>query len=168
MNEHSFVRSIHRYLPPEVFRVENPRYLYGRRTRRDVCADLQGYCSSSTSMSKPLPKTRRHADASFHCPNCKSNGSSVSTAQLPPRLIIGVENTAVILFRDFAQNISRMHYLEQNITRQDVANWIYSTTHSGRTHGRKASHQPVKNLRRIWDQKKVEMRFTQVEAAKAT
>ena len=63
-------------------------------------------------------------------------------------LVIGVENTAVILMRDFAQNISKLQYVEQNITRQDVANWIFSKTHSGRTHERtpKARTKSTKNM----------------------
>lgn len=49
-------------------------------------------------------------------------------------LIIGVGDTAIILPSDFSANISKLKYIEQNLSRQAVAEWIYSTTHSGRAH----------------------------------
>lgn len=49
-------------------------------------------------------------------------------------LIIGVGDTAIILPSDFSANISKLKYIEQNVSRQAVAEWIYSTTHSGRAH----------------------------------
>ena len=47
-------------------------------------------------------------------------------------LVIGVNDTAIILERDFLTNISKMQYIEQNVSRQDVAEYIYKVTHSGR------------------------------------
>jgi len=49
-------------------------------------------------------------------------------------LVVGVEDTAVIIPRDFSTNISKLKYIEQSISRKDVAEWIYQTTHSGRAH----------------------------------
>jgi len=46
-------------------------------------------------------------------------------------LVLGVANTAIILERDFSTNISKLQYIEQNISRQSVADWIYSITHAG-------------------------------------
>ena len=47
-------------------------------------------------------------------------------------LVLGVADTALILERDFSTNISKLQYIEQNVTRQEVAQYIYSVTHSGR------------------------------------
>jgi len=46
-------------------------------------------------------------------------------------LVLGVANTAIILERDFSTNISKLQYIEQNISRRSVADWIYSITHAG-------------------------------------
>jgi len=48
-------------------------------------------------------------------------------------LIIGAENTGIILVSDFSTNISKMKYIEQAITRKDIAEWIYFKTCRGDT-----------------------------------
>jgi hypothetical protein len=54
------------------------------------------------------------------------NGPSVSA------LVIGVEESALILVGDFSANISRMRFLEHRVSRQEVATWIYNVTVLGR------------------------------------
>ena len=135
MNEHSFVRSIHRYLPPEVFSWKIHDTYTGGVPDAMYCGPA-GLLFVEYKYVKTLPKKDdtliRHSLSELQIQWLERVSGPATAA-----LVIGVENTAVILMRDFAQNISRMHYLEQNITRQDVAEWIYSTTHSGRTNERR-------------------------------
>jgi hypothetical protein len=67
-------------------------------------------------------------------------------------LVIGIEQTALIIPSDFSTNISKLQYIEQNISRQDVAQWIYEVTHSGRAEHEQrtppSSKKPTKNLGR--------------------
>ena len=48
-------------------------------------------------------------------------------------LVLGVADTAIILERDFSTNISKLQYIEENITRKAVADYIYKVTHVGKT-----------------------------------
>ena len=47
-------------------------------------------------------------------------------------LIIGVNDTAIIIPSDFANNISKLRVEAEGISRKDVANWIYQVTVLGR------------------------------------
>ena len=47
-------------------------------------------------------------------------------------LIIGVNDTAIIIPSDFSTNISRMRFQEEGVSRKDVAAWIYEVTVLGR------------------------------------
>ena len=47
-------------------------------------------------------------------------------------LILGIEDTALIIVDDFSANICKSKYVEQNIPWKQVADWIYHVTHSGR------------------------------------
>lgn len=46
-------------------------------------------------------------------------------------LIIGAENTGIILVSDFSANISKMNYIEHAISRKGIAKWIYEQTCRG-------------------------------------
>ena len=147
MNEHSFVRSIHRYLPPEVYAWKIHDTYTGGVPDAMYCGPA-GLLFVEYKYVPALPKRDdtliRHSLSELQIQWLERVSGPATAA-----LVIGVENTAVILMRDFAQNISRMHYLEQNITRQDVAEWIYSTTHSGRTNERtppSSRKKPAKNM----------------------
>lgn len=50
----------------------------------------------------------------------------------PVALILGFEDTALIIVDDFAANIYKYRYVEQSVPRKQVAEWIYNQTHSGR------------------------------------
>jgi hypothetical protein len=50
----------------------------------------------------------------------------------PVALILGCEDTALIIVDDFSANICKSTYVEQSIPRRQVAQWIYDVTHSGR------------------------------------
>jgi len=44
-------------------------------------------------------------------------------------LIIGVEDTCIILVDDFSANICKTRYIEEKQSRKEAANFIYQTTH---------------------------------------
>lgn len=52
-------------------------------------------------------------------------------------LVLGCEDSALIIVDDFAANIYKSKYVEQSIPRRQVAQWIYDQTHSGRAHNEK-------------------------------
>ena len=87
---------------------------------------------------KSLPKRDdtiiRHSLSALQCAWLERMKHSTAVA-----LVIGIEDTAIILERDFSANISKLKYIEQNLSRQAVAEWIYSTTHSGRAHEKRST-----------------------------
>jgi hypothetical protein len=46
-------------------------------------------------------------------------------------LVIGVANSAIILDCEYSTNISKLNYIEQSVSRRDVAAYIHNETHSG-------------------------------------
>ena len=130
MNEHSFVKSIHRYLHPDVHKWKIHDTFTGG------VPDAM-YCGSKSLLFveykyvKELPKR----DTTF-LPHSLSplqaqwleriNGPSTAA------LIIGVNDTAIIIPSDFSTNISRMRFQEEGVSRKDVAAWIYEVTVLGR------------------------------------
>lgn len=81
---------------------------------------------------KTLPKRDdtiiRHSLSALQVAWLERMSQSTSVA-----LVLGVADTAIILERDFSTNISKLQYIEQNISRRNVADWIYSITHAGKT-----------------------------------
>lgn len=57
----------------------------------------------------------------------------------PVALILGIEDTALIIVDDFDTNICKSKYVEQSIPRKGVAEWIYNITHSGRAFNEKST-----------------------------
>ena len=49
-------------------------------------------------------------------------------------LILGIEDTALIIVDDFSANISKMKYIQESRPRETVADWIYNQTHEGVTY----------------------------------
>ena len=80
---------------------------------------------------KSLPKKDttviRHSLSALQCAWLERMKASTSVA-----LILGIEDTALIIVDDFPANISKSRYVEQSIPRKQVAEWIYNQTHSGR------------------------------------
>ena len=132
MNEHSFVRSIHRYLSPDVYSWKIHDTFTGGVPDAMYCGPA-GLLFVEYKYVKTLPKRDntliRHSLSELQIQwLTRVNGPATSA------LIIGVEDTAIIIPRDFSTNISKLKYIEQSISRQDVAMWIYDITHSGRAH----------------------------------
>lgn len=125
MNEHSFVRSIHNALHPDVYKWKiHDTYTGG--VPDAMYAGPAGLLFVEYKYVKALPKKDttviRHSLSALQCAWLDRMKVSTSVA-----LILGVEDRALILTDDFSTNICKSKYVEQNISRQDVAAWIYST-----------------------------------------
>ena len=130
MNEHSFVRSIHNALHPDVYKWKiHDTYTSG--VPDAMYAGPAGTLFVEYKYVKSLPKKDttviRHSLSALQCAWLERMKASTSVA-----LILGVEDTALIIVDDFPANISKSRYVEQSIPRKQVAEWIYNQTHSGR------------------------------------
>jgi hypothetical protein len=80
---------------------------------------------------KTLPKKDttviRHSLSPLQCAWLERMKVSTSVA-----LILGVEDSALIIVDEFSANIYKDRYVEESIPRKQVAEWIYNQTHSGR------------------------------------
>lgn len=137
MNEHSFVRSIHNALHPDVYKWKiHDTYTGG--VPDAMYAGPAGLLFVEYKYVKALPKKDetviRHSLSALQCAWLERIKVSTSVA-----LILGVGDTALILTDDFSTNICKSEYVEQNIPRQDVAPWIYSTVCQGPGHDQKHS-----------------------------
>lgn len=61
-------------------------------------------------------------------------------------LILGVGDKALIIVDDFSANICKSSYVEQCISRRQVADWIYSTT-NGINQGNEQSQRKITTSR---------------------
>ena len=130
MNEHSFVRSIHNALHPDVYKWKiHDTYTSG--VPDAMYAGPAGTLFVEYKYVKSLPKKDttviRHSLSALQCAWLERMKASTSVA-----LILGIEDTALIIVDDFPANISESRYVEQSIPRKQVAEWIYNQTHSGR------------------------------------
>jgi len=130
MNEHSFVRSIHNALHPDVYKWKiHDTYTSG--VPDAMYAGPAGTLFVEYKYVKSLPKKDttviRHSLSALQCAWLERMKASTSVA-----LILGIEDTALIIVDDFPANISKSRYVEQSIPRKQVAEWIYNQTHSGR------------------------------------
>ncbi len=130
MNEHSFVRSIHNALSPDVYKWKiHDTYTGG--VPDAMYAGPAGVLFVEYKYVKSLPKKNttaiRHSLSALQCAWLER--MKVSS---PVALILGIEDSALIIVDDFSANIYKSRYVEQSIPRKQVAEWIYSQTHSGR------------------------------------
>ena len=130
MNEHSFVRSIHNALHPDVYKWKiHDTYTGG--VPDAMYAGPAGTLFVEYKYVKSLPKKDttviHHSLSALQCAWLQRMKPATSVA-----LILGVEDTALIIVDDFSANIVKSAYLEQCIPRKQVAQWIYDVTYSGR------------------------------------
>ena len=130
MNEHSFVKSIHRYLHPDVYKWKIHDTFTGGVPDAMYCGP-KSLLFVEYKYVKELPK--RDTTSLPHSLSPlqlqwleRINGPSTAV------LIIGVDDTAIIIPSDFANNISKLRVEAEGISRKDVANWIYQVTVLGR------------------------------------
>ena len=150
MNEHSFIRSVHRYLSPEVYSWKIHDTYTGGVPDAMYCGP-SGLLFVEYKYIKLLPK---RADTLIRHSLSELQLQWLERINGPARaaLVIGVEDTAIIIPSDFSTNISKLQYIEQNISRHDVAKWIYEVTHLGRANhenGQRATRGSCKSTKNL-------------------
>ncbi len=130
MNEHSFVRSIHNALSPDVYKWKiHDTYTGG--VPDAMYAGPAGVLFVEYKYVKNLPK-RDDTVIRHSLSELQRAWLDTMYQSTPVALILGCEDTALIIVDDFAANICKSKYVEQSIPRRQVAQWIYDVTHSGR------------------------------------
>ena len=128
MNEHSFIKSIHRYLHPEVhsWKIHDT---YTGGVPDAMYSGPKGLLFVEYKYVKSLPKrdttTIKHSLSALQLQWLERMKVSANAA-----LIVGVGDTCIILVDDFAANICKTKYIEESISRKDAATFIYEVTHS--------------------------------------
>ena len=130
MNEHSFVRSIHNALHPDVYKWKiHDTYTGG--VPDAMYAGPAGTLFVEYKYIKTLPARDdtviRHSLSALQEAWLERMKQSTSVA-----LVVGVDNSALIIVDDFSDNICKSMYIEQSVPRKKVAEVIYETTFSGR------------------------------------
>jgi len=124
VNEHSFIKSVHRYLPSDVFRWKIhdtftggvPDAMYGGPA--GLLFIEYKYVPKLPVKESTLIKTSLNAQQIKWLDRLSSFGQRTA-------VVIGCEDTAIILTDgQWTENISRAYYLAHSITRKHVADWI--------------------------------------------
>lgn len=135
MNEHSFVRSIHNALSPDVYKWKiHDTYTGG--VPDAMYAGPAGVLFVEYKYVKSLPKKDDTIIRHSLSPLQEQWLTRMSYSTLVA-LVLGCEDRALIIVDDFSANICKSKYVEQSIPRRQVAQWIYDSTHSGRAHNEK-------------------------------
>jgi hypothetical protein len=140
MNEHSFVRSIHNALSPDVYKWKiHDTYTGG--VPDAMYAGPAGVLFVEYKYVKSLPKKDDTIIRHSLSPLQEQWLTRMSHSTLVA-LVLGCEDSALIIVDDFSANICKSKYVEQSIPRRQVAQWIYDQTHSGRAHNEKSITTP--------------------------
>lgn len=135
MNEHGFIKSIHRYLHPDVhsWKIHDT---YTGGVPDAMYSGPAGVLFVEYKYLKTLPKRNTTILKTSLSPLQIQwlNRMAISAHAL---LIIGAGNkNAIVLGSDFSQKISKIHFLKNAVSRQEVADYIYRYTHNvGRCYG---------------------------------
>lgn len=130
MNEHSFVRSIHNALHPDVYKWKiHDTYTGG--VPDAMYAGPAGVLFVEYKYVKSLPKRDDTIIRHSLSPLQEQWLTRMSDSTLVA-LVLGCEDKALIILDDFSANICKSRYVEEAIPRRQVAQWIYESTHSGR------------------------------------
>lgn len=126
MNEHGFIKAIHNKVHPDVHKWKIHDTFTGGVP--DVMySGPAGVLFVEYKYIKQLPVKDttliRHSLSPQQNQWLERMNVSATSA-----LIIGVGATAIIIQKDFMQNISKMKYTAGNCSRQSVADWIYKVT----------------------------------------
>ncbi len=128
MNEHSFIKSIHRYLHPDVHSWKIHDTFTGG-VPDAMYSGPAGVLFVEYKYIKQLPKRAstplKHSLSALQLQWLNRMKVSAKAA-----LIVGVGDTCIILVDDFSTNICKTRYIEQAVARKDVARFIYSETHT--------------------------------------
>ena len=129
MNEHSFIKSIHNSLHPDVYKWKiHDTYTGG--VPDAMYAGSHSVLFVEYKYIKTLPK-RNSTNLRHSLSQLQLNWLNRVNRAAQTALIIGAENTGIILVSDFSANISKMNYIEHAISRKGIAKWIYEQTCRG-------------------------------------
>ncbi len=127
MNEHGFIKSIHRYLHPNVhsWKIHDT---YTGGVPDAMYSGPAGILFVEYKYVKTLPKRVttpiKHSLSALQLQWLERMKVSAKAA-----LILGVEDTCIILVDDFNTNICKTKYIEESVTRKQAADFIYTATH---------------------------------------
>ena len=127
MNEHGFIKSIHRYLHPNVhsWKIHDT---YTGGVPDAMYSGPAGILFVEYKYVKNLPKRAttpiKHSLSALQLQWLERMKVSAKAA-----LILGVEDTCIILVDDFNTNICKTKYIEESVTRKQAADFIYAATH---------------------------------------
>jgi len=127
MNEHSFIRSIHRYLHPDIhsWKIHDT---YTGGVPDAMYSGPAGILFVEYKYIKALPKkdttALKHSLSALQLQWLERMKLSANAA-----LIIGVEDTCIILVYEFSANICKTRDVEERRSRKSVVDFILSVTH---------------------------------------
>lgn len=125
MNEHSFIKSVHRRLPPEIFKWKIhdtytggvPDVMYGGPS---------GILFAEYKYVPKLPIKDTTLIKTTLAPLQIAWLERMHTCQQRAIVVIGVENKhAIILAKDFTANITKEYYTEHKVTINDLCSFIH-------------------------------------------
>ena len=128
MNEHSFIKSVHRYLNPDVhaWKIHDT---YTGGVPDAMYSGPAGVLFVEYKYIKTLPK-RDSTILKTSLSPLQIQWLNRMKESATAALIMGVNTNAIILSSDFSQKISRMHFLANAVSRQEVADYIHQQTHN--------------------------------------
>jgi len=128
MNEHSFIKSIHRYLSPDVHSWKIHDTFTGG-VPDAMYSGPSGLLFVEYKYVKELPKRDttpiKHSLSPLQAQWLERMSVSAQAA-----LIVGVGDTCIILVDDFSTNICKYRYIEDSVSRKEAAAFIHSRTHA--------------------------------------
>lgn len=124
MNEHSFIKSVHRKLPPEIFKWKIhdtftggvPDVMYGGPS--GILFVEYKYVPKLPVKDSTLIKTTLAPNQIQWLNRMKDCGQKTA-------VIIGIEKNAIILAKSFTANITKEYYSEHKLTINDLCSFIY-------------------------------------------
>ena len=128
MNEHSFIKSIHRYLHPDLhsWKIHDT---YTGGVPDAMYSGPAGLLFVEYKYVKELPKKAttsiKHSLSALQLQWLNRVNQPANAA-----LIVGVADTCIIILDDFSSIICKNRYIEQSRSRKEAAEFIYNVTHN--------------------------------------
>jgi hypothetical protein len=140
MNEHGFIKAIHRKLPSEVFKWKIhdtytggvPDVMYGGPS--GILFAEYKYIPKLPVRDTTLLKTTLAPLQIQWLNKMRDCGQSAC-------VIVGIEDRAIILVKDFTANITKRYYNEHNISHTQLRDWIMDKVTSGATKNEQATQR---------------------------
>ncbi len=127
MNEHSFIKSVHRYLSPDVFKWKiHDTYTGG--VPDSFYAGPAGILFVEYKYIKKLPARNDTLLRTSLSPLQIQWLNKMVDFNQRAAVVIGCEESAIILLeKQWTTNISKSYYMEHAVPRKDIASWIQTT-----------------------------------------